>query len=89
MDDSLAPRGNIERASSKKELVDSALAARLKRMEGAHYVSGSSSGGRTCSITCISVIQNGLENLPFFGMAILAANFAGLDAKTVNVASGL
>jgi len=39
MDDSLAPRGNIERASSKKELVDSALSARLKRMEGAHYVS--------------------------------------------------
>ncbi|KDR80167.1 hypothetical protein GALMADRAFT_242432 [Galerina marginata CBS 339.88] len=32
---------------------------------------------------------NGLENLPFFGLAVLAGNLAGLDNVTLNVASGL
>ncbi|CAA7267303.1 unnamed protein product [Cyclocybe aegerita] len=32
---------------------------------------------------------NGLENLPFFGLAVLAGNYAGVDDKALNIASGL
>ncbi|PPQ72696.1 hypothetical protein CVT26_002913 [Gymnopilus dilepis] len=31
---------------------------------------------------------NGLENLPFFGLAVLAGNWAGIDNKTLNIVSG-
>ncbi|KAF4618519.1 hypothetical protein D9613_009990 [Agrocybe pediades] len=33
--------------------------------------------------------NNGLENLPFFGLAILAGNLARMDTATLNIASGL
>ncbi|KAF8814705.1 hypothetical protein BYT27DRAFT_7205671 [Phlegmacium glaucopus] len=32
---------------------------------------------------------NGLENLPFFGLAVLAGNYAGIDNYTLNKVSGL
>jgi len=32
---------------------------------------------------------NGLENLPFFGLAVLAGNYAGVDNPTLNKVSGL
>jgi uncharacterized MAPEG superfamily protein len=32
---------------------------------------------------------NGLENLPFFGLAVLAGNWAGVDNATLNITSGL
>jgi len=32
---------------------------------------------------------NGLENLPFFGLAVLAGNYAGVDNYTLNMVSGL
>ncbi|KIM46799.1 hypothetical protein M413DRAFT_63478, partial [Hebeloma cylindrosporum] len=32
---------------------------------------------------------NGVENMPFFGLAVLAGNFAGIDNHTLNIASGL
>jgi len=32
---------------------------------------------------------NGLENLPFFGLAVLAGNYAGVDNYTLNKVSGL
>ncbi|KAH9478501.1 hypothetical protein JR316_0008956 [Psilocybe cubensis] len=33
--------------------------------------------------------NNGLESLPFFGLAVLAGNYAGMDTASLNVASGL
>jgi len=32
---------------------------------------------------------NGLENLPFFGLAVLAGNYAGIDNYTLNIVSSL
>ncbi|CAA7267305.1 unnamed protein product [Cyclocybe aegerita] len=32
--------------------------------------------------------QNGLENLPFFGLAVIAGNVAGLHNRTLNIAAG-
>jgi len=32
---------------------------------------------------------NGLENLPFFGLAVLAGNYAGVNNYTLNMVSGL
>ncbi|KIM46801.1 hypothetical protein M413DRAFT_440373 [Hebeloma cylindrosporum] len=32
---------------------------------------------------------NGVENLPFFGLAVLAGNYAGIDNATLNIVSGL
>ncbi|KAF8875407.1 hypothetical protein CPB84DRAFT_1689632, partial [Gymnopilus junonius] len=32
---------------------------------------------------------NGMESLPFFGLAVLAGNWAGVDNQTLNIACGL
>ncbi|PPQ87342.1 hypothetical protein CVT25_002092 [Psilocybe cyanescens] len=32
---------------------------------------------------------NGLESLPFFGLAVLAGNYSGMDIASLNIASGL
>ncbi|KAJ6630099.1 hypothetical protein B0H10DRAFT_1984961 [Mycena sp. CBHHK59/15] len=62
----LEPRGNTSRIVEDRA-ISPAVAARIKRMEGAHL--------------------NGYENFPIWIAAILAANFAGLDNRTLNVVS--
>ncbi|KAF9528587.1 hypothetical protein CPB83DRAFT_303282 [Crepidotus variabilis] len=38
---------------------------------------------------CEGAHYNGLENLPFFGLSILASNYVGLKPEVLNVAAGL
>ncbi|PPQ72874.1 hypothetical protein CVT24_001548 [Panaeolus cyanescens] len=77
----VVPRSNISRLADKKH-VPQDVAARAARAEGAHLL------GLALTLSIIPPDQNGVEAMPFFGLAVLAGNYAGIDNYTMNVTCG-